>query len=161
MEQLVDITDVEVVGSYRLRLTFADGTVGEVDFAGRKWRGVLRQIIPTADRAKATVKVKVKIVDPGERLLPEMSATASFLNTQRTDAELHEPPKIWLPKRAVADGKVAVIGADGRVTLRGVQTGETRESMIEIRSGVRQGERIVTENVEQLKDGQLVRSPES
>ena len=130
-------------------------------FPGRKWRGVLRQIIPTADRAKATVKVKVKIVDPGDRLLPEMSATASFLNTQRTDAELHEPPKIWIPKRAIADGKVAVIGADGHVQLRSVQTGDTRESMVEIRGGVREGERVITDGVEQLKDGQLVRSPES
>lgn len=129
-------------------------------FPGRKWRGVLRQIIPTADRAKATVKVKVKILDPGDRLLPEMSATANFLNTQRTDAELHEPAKIWLPKRAIADGKVAVIGADNRVQLRGVQTGETRESMVEVKSGVREGERVVTDNVEQLKDGQLVRSSE-
>ena len=130
-------------------------------FPGRKWRGVLRQIIPTADRAKATVKVKVKILDPGERLLPEMSATANFLGNERTDAELKEPPKIWLPKRAVAGGKVAVIGAGNRVELRSVQTGDTRESMIEIRSGVREGERVVTDGVEQLKDGQLVRSAES
>ena len=130
-------------------------------FPGRKWRGVLRQIIPTADRAKATVKVKVKIVDPGDRLLPEMSATANFLNTQRTDAELHEPAKIWLPKRAIVDGKVAVIGADSRVQVRAVQTGDTRESMVEIRGGVREGERVVTDGVEQLKDGQLVRTGES
>lgn len=129
-------------------------------FPGRKWRGVLRQIIPTADRAKATVKVKVKILDPGDRLLPEMSATANFLNTQRTDAELHEPAKIWLPKRAIADGKVAVVTADNHVQLRNVQTGETREAMIEVRAGVREGERVVTDNVEQLKDGQLVRSSE-
>jgi RND family efflux transporter MFP subunit len=130
-------------------------------FPGRKWRGVLRQIIPTADRAKATVKVKVKIVDPGDRLLPEMSATANFLETQRTDAELHEPAKIWLPKRAIVDGKVAVIGADSHVQLRDVQTGDTRESLVEIRGGVREGERVVTDGVEQLKDGQLVRTGES
>ena len=76
-------------------------------------------------------------------------------------AELHEPPKIWLPKRAVVDGKVAVIGADNRVHLRGVQSGDTRESMVEIRGGLRDGERVVTDGVEQLEDGQLVRSPES
>jgi DUF971 family protein len=35
VEQLVDITRVDVIGEYRLRLTFADGTVGDVDFAGR------------------------------------------------------------------------------------------------------------------------------
>lgn len=129
-------------------------------FPGKKWRGVLRQIIPTADRAKATVKVKVKILDPGERLLPEMSATASFLNTQRSDAELHEPAKLWIPKSAIADGKVAVVDKTNHVVLRGVQTGDVRENRVEIRSGVREGDRIVTDNGEQLKDGALVRLSE-
>ena len=41
MEQLVDITEVEVIGEFRLRLTFEDGTVGDVDFSERDWRGVL------------------------------------------------------------------------------------------------------------------------
>jgi len=126
-------------------------------FPGRKWRGVLRQIIPTADRAKATVKVKVKILDPGDRLLPEMSATASFLNTQRTEAELHEAAKLWIPKSAINDGKVAVVDKTNHVALRDVHTGDTRESKVEVRDGVREGERIVTDNVEQLKNGQLVR----
>jgi hypothetical protein len=42
--ELVDITGVEVVGDYRLRLTFEDGTVGEVDFAGRDWGWRLRAL---------------------------------------------------------------------------------------------------------------------
>ena len=42
----MDITAVEVIGEYRVRLTFADGTVGDVDFAGREWRGVFE---PLAD----------------------------------------------------------------------------------------------------------------
>ncbi len=44
MEQLVDVTAVEVVGDYRLRLTFEDGTVGDVDFAAREWRGVFEDL---------------------------------------------------------------------------------------------------------------------
>ena len=44
VDQLVDITGVEVVGDYRLRLTFADGTVGDVDFADREWRGVFEPL---------------------------------------------------------------------------------------------------------------------
>src|SRR6266550_1122548 len=53
--------------------------------------------------AEATVKVKVKILNPGEHLLPEMSATVSFLQAARTQAELHEPPRIWLPTTAVVN----------------------------------------------------------
>jgi hypothetical protein len=44
MEQLHDVVGVEVRGEYRLRLTFDDGTVGEVDFAGREWRGVFEPL---------------------------------------------------------------------------------------------------------------------
>ncbi len=40
----MDITEVEVVGEYRLRLTFEDGTVGEVDFTKREWRGVFEPL---------------------------------------------------------------------------------------------------------------------
>jgi hypothetical protein len=44
MEQLFDVTAVEVVGNHRLRLTFEDGTVGDVDFSGREWRGVFQPL---------------------------------------------------------------------------------------------------------------------
>jgi len=44
VEQLVDITAVEVIAEYRLRLTFADGIVGDVDFTGRNWRGVFEPL---------------------------------------------------------------------------------------------------------------------
>jgi hypothetical protein len=41
VEALHDVTAVEVIGEYRLRLTFDDGTVGDVDFTGREWHGVM------------------------------------------------------------------------------------------------------------------------
>jgi hypothetical protein len=44
MEQLFDVTAVEVIGDHRLRLSFEDGTVGDVDFSGRKWRGVFEPL---------------------------------------------------------------------------------------------------------------------
>ena len=44
MEQLVDITGVEVVADHTLRLTFADGTIGDVDFADHEWQGVLEPL---------------------------------------------------------------------------------------------------------------------
>ncbi len=52
MDPLVDITGVEIVGEYRLRLTFADGTVGEVDFSGRQWRGVFEPLSDPAEFAR-------------------------------------------------------------------------------------------------------------
>jgi hypothetical protein len=55
VEQLVDITGVEVIGEYRLRLTFADGTIGDVDFRGREWRGVFEPLGDPAEFARVDV----------------------------------------------------------------------------------------------------------
>lgn len=55
VEQLVDVTGVEVIGEYRLRLTFEDGTVGDVDFAGRDWRGVFEPLRDPDYFARVTV----------------------------------------------------------------------------------------------------------
>ena len=159
---LVDLNTLEVVADVN------EGSIGQlregqaaevsVDaFPNQKWKGVLRQIIPTADRAKATVQVKVKIVDPGDRLLPEMSSSVSFLQSERTDAEMHEPAKIWLPASAVSAGHVAVVGADKHITMRTVTTGAVVEKRIEITSGVNSGDRVVTSGIDSLENGQLVK----
>ena len=55
VEQLVDVTAVEVVGDFRLRLTFEDGTVGDVDFSAREWRGVLESLSDPAYFARVSV----------------------------------------------------------------------------------------------------------
>jgi RND family efflux transporter MFP subunit len=159
---IVDLNTLEVVADVN------EGSIGQlregqpaevtVDaFPSRKWRGVLRQIIPTADRAKAIVQVKVKIMNPDARLLPEMSATASFLQTERSDSELREPPRIWLPTSALSDGRVAVVDAKKQIVWRRVTTGLVREDRVEITGGVRAGDRIVIENPDRLKEGSLVR----
>jgi hypothetical protein len=55
VEQLLDITAVEVVGDHRMRLTFEDGTVGDVDFSERHWRGVLEPLRDPAYFAQVRV----------------------------------------------------------------------------------------------------------
>lgn len=55
LEKLVDITAVEVLGGYRLRLTFDDGTVGDVDFRERRWRGVFEPLRDPAYFARVVV----------------------------------------------------------------------------------------------------------
>ncbi|MGA8808870.1 MAG: efflux RND transporter periplasmic adaptor subunit [Thermoanaerobaculia bacterium] len=159
---LVDLNTLEVVADVNESsiAQLHEGQAAEVSvdaFPNQKWKGVLRQIIPTADRAKATVQVKVKIVDPGDRLLPEMSSSVSFLQSERTDAEMREPAKIWLPASAVSGGRVAVVGVDKHVTMRRVTTGAVVEKRIEITSGVNAGDRVVTSGLDSLENGQLVR----
>ncbi|HEX7679418.1 MAG TPA: efflux RND transporter periplasmic adaptor subunit [Thermoanaerobaculia bacterium] len=159
---LVDLKTLEVVADVNESSIgqLHEGQAAEVSvdaFPNQKWKGVLRQIIPTADRAKATVQVKVKIIDPGDRLLPEMSSSVSFLQSERTDAEMHEQAKIWIPASAISGGNVAIVGADKHVTLRHVTTGAVREKRIEITSGVNAGDRVVTSGADTLENGQLIR----
>jgi len=162
---IVDLNTLEVVADVNEGsiAQLHEGQPAEVTvdaFPNRKWRGVLKQIIPTADRAKAIVQVKVKIINPDARLLPEMSATASFLQNERSEAELREPPRIWLPSTALSDGRVAIVDARNKIVWRRVNTGAVREDRVEITSGVRSGDRVVTENPDRLKEGQLVRHGE-
>lgn len=58
MEELVDVTAVEVIGDYRLRLTFQDGTVGDVDFSRREWRGVFEPLRDPSYFARVDVDAK-------------------------------------------------------------------------------------------------------
>jgi hypothetical protein len=55
MDPIVDVIAVEVIDDYRLRLTFADGTVGDADFNGREWRGVFEPLRNPAYFARVEV----------------------------------------------------------------------------------------------------------
>lgn len=55
MEQLVDVTGVQVIGDHRLRLTFEDGTVGDVEFEEREWRGVFEPLADASYFARVRV----------------------------------------------------------------------------------------------------------
>ena len=159
---LVDLKTIEVEADVNEQSIgqLHEGQAAEVTvdaFPGRKWKGQLRQIIPTADRAKAIVKVKVAIINPDAPLLPEMAANVSFLQAPRSDAELTEPAKLWLAPAAIVDGKVAVVDAGKHVQWKRVTTGAVREGRIEITGGVKEGERIVVNGADQLQEHQLVR----
>lgn len=73
MEPLVDITEVEVIDEYRLRLTFEDGTVGDVDFSRRQWQGVFEPLADPAYFARVEVDAEAgTIVWPdGPDMAPE------------------------------------------------------------------------------------------
>jgi len=133
-------------------------------FPGRKWRGRLRQIIPTANRAKGVVQVKVAFVDPADRLLPEMSASVSFLQNDRTQAELQETPKVWVPSSAIVSdgGEAHVVIVDSKKTtrLRKVVVGKTHEGRVEIVSGLTEGDKIIIKDPGSYKDNQTVRIAE-
>ncbi len=127
----------------------------------RRYKAVLRQVIPTADRTKATVQVKVTILDKDKDLKPEMSAKVTFLEPEKkSEARAPGTPVITVPKAAIAtrDGKSVVFQVrEGKVRARPVATGAERQDQVVIREGLAGGETIVARPPETLKDGDGVR----
>src|SRR5262249_5630208 len=126
----------------------------DTSFAGR-----VRQVVPTADRQKATVLVKVSILDRDPRILPEMGAKVVFLRAGNAVAEA-APRRVLLPPSAVvrgAEGAKVWVVSNGRVSPRAVDLGPERDGKIEVRSGLAGGESVVLQPPGGLKDGARVR----
>ena len=124
------------------------------------YSGSLRQIVPTADRQRAVVQVKVSIDNIDARLVPDMSCTVTFLEEGVDEAELVLPPKLLVPEEAVQySGGAAFLFQVDEGLLRRVRVtlGEASEGRVEVLEGVSGGETIVSSNVDSLDDGQRVR----
>ena len=128
----------------------------------RRYKAVLRQVIPTADRTKATVMVKVTILDKDKDLKPEMSAKVTFLEPEKKekpDAAAAQPV-VLVPRAAVAtrDGKPTVfLVREGKAQARVVVLGTERQGQVIVQDGLAGGETIVAKPGDELKDGSPVR----
>lgn len=91
MEQLHDVIDVAASGAYRLRLTFDDGTVGEVDFTGREWRGVFEPLRDPAYFAQVTVDTEGGTITwpNGADMAPEPLYAEAHQNLSRAAGSTH------------------------------------------------------------------------
>jgi HlyD family secretion protein len=129
------------------------------------FRGVVRQVVPTADRQRATVQVKVTILDRDPRILPEMGAKVDFLAPDSSHVggtAVASKPVIRLPAAAVrtdAGASVVYVVRDGRLAKRAVQTGPVSGGYLEVRSGLNGGEQVLVGGVETPVDGMRVKVP--
>jgi len=126
----------------------------DTSFAGR-----VRQVVPTADRQKATVQVKVSILDHDPRILPEMGAKVLFVRDAGHTAAA-APRRVMVPAAAVvqdASGARVWVIDNGRVTAHKVDLGPTRDDVVEVRDGLSGGESVVLSPPAGLKDGARVR----
>jgi HlyD family secretion protein len=128
-------------------------------YADRRYEGVLDEIAPEANRQKATVQVKVKVLTPDDHLRPEMNAKVTFLANETKFAAV-APSRIVVPRHAVIDrqGKQTVfVFRDGRAVARQVKLGAGDSVNVEVASGLAAGESLITSGLETLKDGSNVR----
>ena len=122
-----------------------------------RFRGVVARMVPTVDRAKATVTVKVRFVDKDPRVLPEMSAKVAFLSQEL-------PPELRTRRTVIDPG--AIVERNGRRVVyvvredRAVETpidvGGKLGDWIEVLKGVEPGDKVVAKPPQKLHDGDRI-----
>jgi HlyD family secretion protein len=154
--------EVDVNESYIARVRPGQRVDATLD-AYPDWRipASVRTIIPTADRQKATVKVRIAFDELDPRILPDMGAKVAFLERE-TDGEAGDVKAI-VPRAAVReeDGAIVVyVVKDGAVERRTIRTGARRGDEVDVIAGLRGGERVVVSSTGELRDGQRVKVKE-
>jgi len=128
-------------------------------FPNLKYTGFVAEIAPEANRAKATVQVKIKVDNPDEQLRPEMNARVNFLGEAQT-TQSKVAPRVLVPKAAVVkrDGGVVVFVIKGnRVEQRSIRLGDEAGEFYYVLEGLSGGESTATTGAEKLGDGDRVK----
>ncbi len=153
--------EVDVNESYIARVMPGQKVEAALD-AYPDWRipSKVRTVIPTADRQKATVKVRISFDKLDPRILPDMGVKVAFLAEAPAGGGPAAAPRALVPQAAVRDEdgrKVVYVVRDGRLERRAVSLGGSRGGDIEIMAGVGQGDSVLVKGPEGLHEGQRVK----
>jgi RND family efflux transporter MFP subunit len=113
-------------------------------------------IVPTADRQKATVRVRIGLDQLDPRILPDMGIKVGFLEADSTEAAV---PQVRVPTNAIVrndDETFAWVVRDGKVERRVVKVGEERDGQVAVTDGLQGGETLVVDAPARLRDGHAV-----
>jgi HlyD family secretion protein len=124
-----------------------------------EYKGYVNKIIPTADRAKGTVMVKVAFTDYDERVLPEMSVKVLFLSAEDKQSEKDDQPVLTLLSSAVTQrngSKVAFRIVDGQAVETKISTGRSFDEYEEILSGLDNGDKVIDNPGKDIENGKSV-----
>jgi RND family efflux transporter MFP subunit len=119
-------------------------------------------IVPTADRQKATVLVRIGFEQLDPRILPDMGVKVAFLGAAQpapVAASAAARPALLVPKAAVRTDQgqsIVFVVAGDRVERRAIRTGDAKGDLVEVVSGLSAGERVVIEGPPELADGRAV-----
>jgi RND family efflux transporter MFP subunit len=123
-----------------------------------RFRGHVSRMVPTVDRAKATVVTKVRFDTIDPRILPDMSAKVSFLAQEVTPEQQKALSAINPDALATRDGTtVLFVVRDGKLAQVPVQRGATLGDVVAIEGAVKAGEKVVLKPVAELKAGTPVK----
>jgi HlyD family secretion protein len=160
---LADLTDLQgeldIAQGDFARLKPRQKAIVTVDaFPNLKWNGIVAEMSPEANRQKATVQVKVQILNPDEHLRPDMNTTVKFLADDNKSGS-NEPAGAFVPTTAVRDHdgkKVVFIVVNDKAVMKNVRILEQRSNGYLV-DGPINGENVITGGPENLKDGQSVK----
>jgi HlyD family secretion protein len=127
-------------------------------FPTLKWDGVIAEMSPEANRQKATVQVKVQILNPDEHLRPDMNTTVKFLADDLKDGNKESAGAV-VPSTAVRDHdgkKVVFIVLNGKAVMKTVKILEQRNNGYLV-DGPINGENVISNPPEKMKDGESIR----
>jgi HlyD family secretion protein len=154
-----DVPKVRLQQECRIKM---DSVPGEV-FQGR-----VDEMAPGADRQKATVQVKVAILDPRGLIRPEVNAQVTFLADKSTAPQSATPAKakVWIAKTAFvqdtknADGHIVYLAMEGKAVARPIKIGaEEGPKGFEVLEGLDGSESIITEPLDKITDGRRITVP--
>ncbi len=131
------------------------GSVTTDAYPDRKYQGFIEQVSPEADRAKATVQVKVRILKPDSYLRPDMNATVAFYSDTKPNSTDSGKRAVVIPEGAVQNGNVFV-ALNGHAHRRAVTISGTSSKGVLVDSGLVGGEDLIVSSPSALKDGERV-----
>lgn len=164
---VVDMASLEIevdVNEQYINRVRADQPVEAVLDAYPSWKipAHVIAIIPTADRQRATVRVRIGFEELDPRILPDMGVKVAF-REEVVEPETTAAPRVIVPARAVrreGDKRVVFVVKEGQAERRAVRVADGEAGEAIVLAGVRAGERVVVEGPEELEDGMAVREEE-
>ena len=125
---------------------------------GKRFAGAVHAVVPTADRTKASVLVKVRFGEKDPRILPEMSAKVAFLSRPARPEDRQPRPAVNRAALVQRQGKTrAFVLAGDRVREASVQTGKDLGDLVEVVAGLAVGDRVVLRPPPSLREGSRIK----
>jgi HlyD family secretion protein len=152
--------EVDVSESYIARVQNGQAVTAVLD-AYPDWEipSRVRTVIPTADRQKATVKVRISFIKLDPRILPDMGVKVTFLGAETPKKTGAEAPAALVAQGALRDDngkKIVFLVKDDRLERRAVTLGANRGADTEVMAGLAAGDTVVVKGPPDLRDGQVV-----
>ncbi|MYB50932.1 MAG: efflux RND transporter periplasmic adaptor subunit [Acidobacteriia bacterium] len=162
---MADLNDIQIeldISQNDFARVFMDqrAIVATDAYKDRDYAGAVVEISPEADRQKATVQVKVQVLEPDRLIRPEMNANVAFLapgEGERGGEQGVSSARVSIPAEALVDGNSVFLYVEGKAVRRPVRVMRTTSAGVEIEQGLSGGEDVILSPPDELEDGDDVR----